>query len=201
MEQKFVETIKIKNGKVERLPYHQARMERTIRHFYPQLAETAMPSLLRWLSPKKDMYFYKARVVYGAKGIEQVEYAPYAMREIHSLKVVTDDDIDYTYKSLDRTRLNALVARKGNCDDIIIIKHGLVADTSFTNIAIFDGHHWLTPKHPLLEGTQRAYLLEKGILTEAEITVQELRNAKKINLFNAMIDFGEREVDVNHLFF
>lgn len=32
MKQQFVETIKIKNGKALALPYHQARMDRTISH-------------------------------------------------------------------------------------------------------------------------------------------------------------------------
>ena len=32
MKQQFVETIKIKNGKALALPYHQARMNRTISH-------------------------------------------------------------------------------------------------------------------------------------------------------------------------
>ena len=32
MKQQFVETIKIKNGKALALPYHHARMERTISH-------------------------------------------------------------------------------------------------------------------------------------------------------------------------
>lgn len=44
------------------------------------------------------MDLYKARVVYGAGGIKLVEYAPYQMRTIRSLKVVEDDEIDYTYK-------------------------------------------------------------------------------------------------------
>lgn len=68
------------------------------------------------------MNFYKARVVYGAQGVEAIEYAPYKMKEIHSLKVVEDDSIDYTYKSTDRSALNALVAQKGDCDEIIIVK-------------------------------------------------------------------------------
>ena len=38
MKQQFVETIKIKNGKALALPYHQARMERTISKFFPSLA-------------------------------------------------------------------------------------------------------------------------------------------------------------------
>lgn len=40
-------------------------------------------------------------------------------------------------------------------------------------------HNWLTPKHPLLLGTKRAYLLDKGIIKEADITVDDLMKAKK----------------------
>ena len=66
------------------------------------------------------------------------------MREIRSLKVVVDDRIDYSFKSADRSSLNRLTAQKGDCDEIIIVKNGLVTDTSFTNIAVFDGEQWLT---------------------------------------------------------
>ena len=202
MKQQFIETIKIKNGKALALPYHQARMERTIRRFFPSFPSfTSFPSiasadinLSSLISPKEEMDFYKARVVYGAQGVEAIEYAPYKMKEIHSLKVVEDDSIDYTYKSTDRSALNALAAQKGDCDEIIIIKNGLITDTSFTNLALFDGNRWLTPKHPLLLGTKRAQLLEAGIIQEADLTLEDLRKAEKVSLFNAMIDFGEREV-------
>lgn len=140
------------------------------------------------------MNLYKARVVYGTQGVEAIEYAPYKMKEIHSLKVVEDNNIDYTYKSTDRSALNALVAQKDDCDEIIIVKNGLITDTSFTNLALFDGNRWLTPKHPLLQGTKRAQLLEAGIILEADLTLEDLRKAEKVSLFNAMIDFGEREV-------
>ena len=199
MEQKFVETIKIKDGKVMGLPYHQARMERTIHHFFPQVTKETMPSLASLLALKDDMTLYKARVVYSAQGVESIEYAPYSMREIHSLQVVECDDIDYTYKSCDRTALNNLVATKGNADEIIIVKNGLVTDTSFTNIAIFDGKNWLTPKHPLLKGTKRAALLDQGRLQEADITLADLKAAKEVCLFNAMIEFGERVVSASDI--
>ena len=195
MEQRFVETIKIEDGRAERLPYHQARMERTISRFFPQLAEKSMPSLENLLDPREEMDFFKARVVYGAEGVEKVEYAPYSMREIRSLRTVTDDSIDYSFKSLDRTRLNELLAQKGSSDDIIIVKNGLVTDTSFTNLAILSGNRWLTPRHPLLAGTMRSFLLDKGIITEADISLHDLKNAQAVSLFNAMIEFGERVVD------
>ena len=193
MELKIVETIKIKNGKALSLPYHQARMERTIRRFFPSLASEKI-KLSSLISPNEEMHLYKARVVYGAQGVEAIDYAPYQMKEIHSLKVVEDDNIDYTYKSTDRSALNALAAQKGDCDEIIIVKNGLITDTSFTNLALFDGTKWLTPKHPLLLGTKRAQLLEAGTIEEADLKLEDLKKAKKASLFNAMIDFGEREV-------
>ena len=84
MQQQFVETIKISNGKAANLPYHQARMERT------------MPRLQDLITPKDSMSLFKARVVYGAHGVEFVEYAPYSMRQISTLKIVHDDTISYS---------------------------------------------------------------------------------------------------------
>ena len=201
MEHLFVETIKIKNGQVQNTAHHQKRMERTIGHFFPALRLTPMPLLKKLIVPNAEMELYKARVVYGVHGIENIEYMPYTMREINSLQVVKDDTIDYSFKSTNRNRLNALAAQKGHCDEIIIVKQGLVRDTSFTNLAIYDGLHWITPRHPLLLGTKRALLLEQGIIHEAEVTLADLRKAQKVSLFNAMIEFGEREIPIGHVFF
>ena len=194
--QQFVETIKIKDGKALNLSFHQSRMCRTMRHFF---ADAPVPALADVLSPTPDMQFYKARVLYDGQGVVDVQYAPYTMREIRSLKVVVDDRIDYSFKSADRSSLNRLTAQKGDCDEIIIVKNGLVTDTSFTNIAVFDGEQWLTPRHPLLMGTKRASLLEKHILKEADISVETLMRAQKVSLINAMIDLGEREIALENV--
>ena len=201
MKQQFVETIKIKEGRAQAIAYHQERMERTIRHFFLSLGFASMPSLERLLAPKVHMELYKARVVYGESGVESIEYAPYSMREVHSLQVVEDDNITYNFKSTNRDCLNALAARKGGCDEIIIVKRGLVRDTSYTNVALYDGKLWLTPRQPLLLGTKRAYLLEKKLIQEADLTLDDLRKAQKVSLFNAMIELGEREVTIAHVHF
>lgn len=200
MKKQFVETIKIKNGKVHAIEYHQDRMERTIRHFFPSLCQAGIPSLKELVVPNNGMDFYKARVVYGENGVEKIEYAPYSMREIHSLQIVEDNTIDYSFKSTDRSILNALTAKKGDCDEIIIVKQGLLRDTSFTNLAIYDGKHWITPRQPLLLGTKRANLLDRGIIKEADIRLEDLRKAQKLCLFNAMIEFGEMEIPINLVF-
>jgi 4-amino-4-deoxychorismate lyase len=71
----------------------------------------------------------------------------------------------------------------------MIFKNGFLTDTSIANIAIFDGDNWLTPKKPLLEGTTRNRLLENKDIIESNIDLNMLKNAKKIALMNAMIDF------------
>ena len=79
------------------------------------------------------------------------------------------------------------------------MKNELLTDTSFTNVAVFDGERWLTPKHPLLLGTKRASLLERQVIKEADISVETLMKAQKVSLINAMIDLGEIEISIANI--
>ena len=92
------------------------------------------------------------------------------MRPVHSLQLVYSDDIDYTYKSTDREALNRLFACRGERDDILIVRRGLLTDTSIANIALFDGKDWFTPKLPLLRGTCRTALIDNGIIKRKKIS-------------------------------
>ena len=115
------------------------------------------------------------------------------------MALIQADDIDYACKSTDRSALNRLFARRGAYDDILIVRRHLLTDTSIANIALFDGSHWHTPQHPLLKGTKRAELLDKGILTEKDIRMEELPAYSTVRLFNAMIDWGEVELPADCL--
>ena len=53
----------------------------------------------------------------------------------------------------------------------------------------------------LLMGTKRSYLLDQGIIKEADITPEDLRKAQRISLFNAMIEFGDKEIDFKDVHF
>jgi 4-amino-4-deoxychorismate lyase len=48
----------------------------------------------------------------------------------------------------------------------------------------------------LLKGTQRAFLLDRQIIKEKEITLKQLFTYSRITLFNAMIEFGQIEFPV-----
>jgi len=176
---KYLETIKILDGKVEHLEYHQKRMNSVLNSELYKLS-----SLIE--APKEGLF--RCRVVYDKRSIS-IEYYPYQKRNISSLKLIEDNKIEYSKKYLHREKIDELFAKRESCNDILIVKNSLITDTSIANVAFFDGVDWLTPKKPLLKGTTRQRLLEKGQIIERDIYVQDLKKYKKVALMNAMIDF------------
>lgn len=197
---RFLETIKVQHRRMLNLDYHQHRVARTMAHFFPGADVPVISDKITipdWL----DEGTFKCRITYGT-AIGNIEFESYTPRTIHSLKVVFDDEIDYSFKFADRNRLHHLTSMKGNCDDILIIKNGLITDTSYCNILFFDGDHWVTPKLPLLHGTCRQRLLDKGLITAKEIRHHHLCNFSQFMLINALLDFDEtRIVDINRIIF
>ena len=143
----FIETIRIEDGQIYNLDYHTERFNRTRSVFWK---DTVPLDLREYISPPVLNGIHKCRIVYG-KEVEEVTYAPYQMRKVSSLHLIESDTINYTYKSTHREELNALYAQRGMADDILIVKDGYLTDTSIANIALYDGHTWFTPAHPLLQ--------------------------------------------------
>jgi 4-amino-4-deoxychorismate lyase len=91
---------------------------------------------------------------------------------------------------LNRDTLNRLVERKGQADEILIIKNGLITDTSIANVAFLDkDDHWITPATPLLKGTTRERLLSENRIVEAEIKLADLPKFTQMAMLNAMVGF------------
>ncbi len=151
------------------------------------LGSKATYDLASLLQPPKEG-LYRCRVLYSVSSCE-VEYIPYIKRVVKRLRLVRDDSVEYTQKSANREALNLLFAQKKECDDVLIVKNGLITDTTIANVAFFDGKRWLTPKTPLLKGTTRERLLEAGIIVAEDITPEMINGFKKLALMNAMIDF------------
>ncbi len=143
-----------------------------------------------YIHPESYRERTKCRVEYGRE-VLRVEYAPYHMHSVRSLRLVVCDGIDYSYKSTDRRCLNDLFARRAGADDILVIRDGLLTDTSICNVALWNGTCWITPARPLLCGTMRASLLDKGLIRAGDIPVEDLSGYTRIRLFNALIGFGE----------
>lgn len=122
--------------------------------------------------------------------IERIECIPYTPRQPKTVGIVKHETIDYTYKYTDRRVLNELVRQSG-CDDVIIIKQGLVTDASFSNLVFEADGKRFTPDTYLLPGTKRQFLLDTGIITEKRITIDDIRQYDRIRFINAMLDLED----------
>ena len=189
---RLLETIRLENGVLQHLRYHNSRIEKTLDVFYPE-SRLRIHQSLAAKAPQQGLF--KCRVVYDLQ-IRKVEFQPYTLPQIRSLKLIEADSIEYSFKFLNREPINKLFHQRDKADDILIVKNGLITDTSFCNVLFYNGKHWLTPSSPLLKGTRRRLLLEKGVINTADIRPQDIPNFSKLRLINAMIRFKDN-VDIS----
>ncbi|HIP55975.1 MAG TPA: branched-chain amino acid aminotransferase [Arcobacter sp.] len=178
VENRFFETIKCDDYKVFNLEYHKKRMANTVGKNF---------SLEEYIYPNSHELL-KCKVIYTSNDIIDISYDKYTAKNITSFKLIYDDNIDYSFKSFNREDINSLLLKKESADEIIIIKNGLLTDTSIANIAIYLDDVWITPIKPLLHGTTKNRYIDNNILIQKDITVEMLLRSKKIALLNAMID-------------
>ena len=176
---KYFETIRCDDFEVFNLEYHNRRIAKTI---------GLNLNLQEYIYPPNSKLL-RCKVIYDDSGILDVEYFPYKKREIKSFKIIEENSINYKSKYLERTNIDELFAKKEDCDEIIIVKNGIVSDTSIANIAIFYKGKWITSKQYLLEGTTRQRYLDDSRLVLKDISIEMIKKSDKIALLNAMIDF------------
>jgi 4-amino-4-deoxychorismate lyase len=183
------ETIRILNGEFFNLDQHQQRMNRSRQILFNDNKEISLKNSLYNIE-YPSMGLFKCKVIYNSEGINSVTFEPYIKRNIKRLKLVSGGSIDYSHKYLDRSALDFL-CKDYHEGDVIIIKDGLITDSSFSNLAFNDGKKWVTPRKPLLKGTQANRLISSGILKEIDIQPSDLKSYRSIKLINAMNLFEE----------
>jgi 4-amino-4-deoxychorismate lyase len=141
---------------------------------------------------------YKTRVIYDRE-IREVEFVPYVVKPVSSLKLIHSDTVSYDYKFLDRTALNDLYSQRGNADDVLIVKNGYITDTSYANIIFKKAHHWYTPTHCLLKGTMRESLLDAGLIKETKIDSNNYLQFESFKLINSMLASDAEEISIESI--
>ncbi len=192
----LIESIKIKDGRVFNINYHNDRMNVARRTLFGSKQNLDLGQVI---SGGGKTGVIKCRVIFDRK-IREIQYISYEFPEIHTLKIVVDDTITYNHKYKDRRRLQRLYERRNGADDILIVKNGRVTDSFFCNLVFERSGLFFTPVSCLLKGTKRQQLLEEGKVKEADIKVEELRLFDKLYLINAMIDLDDRiSVDMERI--
>lgn len=196
---KLVESIAVKDGVILNLEWHENRYQKSYDELFGQKPELKLLESLAIELPQVG--YHKLRIEYNSTE-KSFDVQAYQLKNIKTVKAVEDNSIDYHLKYANREVLNTLYKQRESCDDILIIKNGLVTDTFAGNIVFYDGQQWLTPNSPLLEGTRRAFLLENGFISEKEITKNNISPFRGFQVINAMRPFVEDSfIDIENIIF
>lgn len=188
----MVETIKLHNGRLCNIEYHSCRYNRSRKELHNIESEVDLASEIIIPHNIGDGVF-KCRIVYDSK-IQKIEFLPYRLNPVHSLRLVEAGKMNYIYKYSDRSEIDNLMMQRKGFDDILIIKNGMITDTSYANIIVRDrDNDWYTPSTYLLKGTKREYLLDAGIIKEMKITAGDLGKFTELRLINSMIDINDTD--------
>lgn len=193
----LLESIKLVDGELRNLFYHERRMNRALKVLCGAHEHFDLERFFENLDlPTKGLY--KCRMIYDDFS-RDVEFIPYQYQTINSLRVVEHDRVSYEFKYADRKVLNRLYELRKNCDDILIVKRGYVTDTSYANIMFRRGKTWYTPWSALLKGTMRASLLERNLVMEEDIRIEDIKTFDAFKLVNAMWEFDAPELDISKI--
>ena len=186
---KLIESIRLENGKYSNLSYHEERMRRACTALRIDYRSLPLTKFLSHVSqPTKGLW--KCRIVYS-DAIHKVEFKPYTVRPIASLKLVYDDTIVYNQKYEERSHLDKLYAQRQDCDDIIIVKDNMLTDSYYGNLVLWKEGKWYTPDSCLLAGTQRACLIDSKVIQVMPISVDDLKSFEKVKIINAMMNLED----------
>jgi 4-amino-4-deoxychorismate lyase len=196
----LIETIRIENGVPSLLNFHQERMDKAQNELFG-IEEPCNLSehLFSFSLPQSGIW--KCRIIYDIR-IDKTEFEPYQKKNIQSLQVVETNEFNYDYKFAQRENINKLFNERKQSDDILIIKNKFITDSSYCNIALWNGQNWITPLNPLLKGVRRESLIRSKKVQTDEILLKDLCLFHSIKLFNAMISFEEaEEISISSIIF
>ena len=193
----FFETIRYKNGRVENVSYHQARINRTLSALGGNIP-IQLDKILIEGNVEKDIV-YKIKCFYNLEGAYHIEKEIYHKKIIQTVSIHLAAQEEYQYKYTNRSWLNEALKKSGT-DEMIIVQNNMVKDGNYANLVFFNGTEWHTPKHPLLLGTHRARLIEENKIIENIITLSDLANYTTLKYINAMMLWEESpEIEIGQI--
>jgi len=195
----LVETIKILNGEIYNLLYHQRRFEYSFEEYFKSKPFFLLQNVI--IIPEEfSNGLVKLRFLYN-KDDCKLEFSYYKPRKIKTLKVIENNKICYSLKFTDRSQINSLLKQRGNYDEVLIVKNKFITDTSIANIVFYKDNEWITPAMPLLKGTCRDKLLKEGKIKEEIIQINDLHKFKSFCLINAMICGDLLPIPIENIYF
>lgn len=179
----LVESIKVLNGYAHNLQYHQERIDRSFAEYFKVKSDFQLHKVIT-IPQEYATGLIKLRFLYSKKDY-QLEFSAYKPPDVQSL-IMVESTLNYQFKFTERSELDSLLLKRGDFDDILIIRNEFITDTSIANIVFHNNSGWFTPSTPLLKGTCRQKLLDEGRIQEVVIKCGDLNAFDGFCLINAM---------------
>lgn len=191
----LVESILLENGAYFLLEKHLSRLEASARYFDLQCDLDELASQLEQVRRDYITGEWKVRLVLnhtGGVACEVIGLEPDNQVLCVGLTPQPVDSTDATlYHKLttNLARYQENLRERPNWDDVILWnERGEVTESSIANIVVKLGGRLVTPpiSSGLLPGTFREHLLEEGTISEAVVTVEQLRQVEEFYLVNSV---------------
>jgi len=181
---RLFETVRVENGIPLHPEWHEARILRSREEVWGNREPVDLHRMIR-VPGEFATGTVRCNVFYERDDWEVI-FRVYRKKVIRTLKMVDAGALDYHLKYAFRGALETLMELRREDDEIILVRDGLITDTSMSNLIFHDGESWHTPASPLLRGTCRARLLAEGRIAERDIRPADLGNYAGCKLINAM---------------
>jgi para-aminobenzoate synthetase / 4-amino-4-deoxychorismate lyase len=189
----LLETLRWRGGYVF-CAEHLKRLAQAAAYFdYAFDASRAQAALDATASKFESTTIYKVRLLMARNGRCDCDSAPlppsHARLRVGLAQMTQTADAFVCHKTTRRDHYETIKARFPDCDDVILYNaDGLVTESCFANVVIYQNGAWLTPDlaAALLDGVFRHHLLAGGRIRAAPITVAQLRSCNAIYLINSV---------------
>lgn len=192
---RFLESICFEAGAYHLLDYHQIRVNRTFQHFYPEKAPLILEEILPDIKSDEKI---KVRLMYHEHD-HDLDVSNYIPKSITQLRLVASNQLDYSFKYLNRSKLIELLEPGNEHEEVVITKNGYVTDSTYSNLIFKQDGFWYTPSTFLLNGVKRQYLLARKLIIERPIRKQDIKDYSEVSLINAMLDPGDLSLPVDQI--
>ncbi len=195
----LLESLRLENGQIARVPAHLARIQQAALAFHfadafqlPELVE-ALTARLQDLAQAHPVGLFKVRLLVDDRLHITAEAAPLSaaaqpVRVALATQPMPPADAFIHHKTTRRTAYAAFSAPAGCFDTLLYNAAGELTEFTIGNVAVQLNGRWLTPplSAGLLPGVMRQSLLDAGQLQEAHIQLDDLPHATGLALLNSV---------------
>lgn len=190
----LLETMRLEDGRVERIERHLARMAEAARYFAYQWSEPAVREALAVVARAHPQGSWRLRLLLSVDGQPTVECTPHAdesrtWRVDFAREPIDPLDPFIHHKTTRRMVYDEAKRSKPDLDDVLLWNdRGEVTESTIGNVvAEIDGVRYTPPvSSGLLGGTFRAEQLEAGTIRERVLTKADVASASHLWLINSV---------------